>query len=50
MKAISLRHRVQSRPGVHLASYPMLNGVLSVRVKWSGCDHSPPHSAEVKNA
>jgi hypothetical protein len=45
-----LHHRVQNGSGAHLAPYPI--GVLSLGVKWPGreVDHSPPSSAEVKNA
>jgi hypothetical protein len=48
----SLHHRVQNGSGAHPASYPMGTGDLSLGVKWPVCeaDHSPPSSAEVKNA
>jgi hypothetical protein len=48
----SLHHRVQNGSGTHLASYPMVPGALSLGVKRPGreADHSPPSSAEVKNA
>jgi hypothetical protein len=39
----SLHHRVQTGSGAHPASYPMGTGVFSP-------DHSPPYSAEIKNA
>jgi hypothetical protein len=40
------------RSGAHPASYPIGTGALSLRVKRPGreADHSPPSSAEVKNA
>jgi hypothetical protein len=46
-------HHVQTGSGAHSA--PSLMGVLGVlfpEVKWAGCkvDHSPPSSAEIKNA
>jgi hypothetical protein len=48
----SLHHRVQNGSGVHPASYPTVPGNLSLGVKRPGreADHSPPSSAEVKNA
>jgi hypothetical protein len=48
----SLHHRVQNGSGAHPASYPMVPGALSLGVKRPGreADHSPPFSAEVKNA
>jgi hypothetical protein len=48
----SLCHRVQNGSGAHPASYPMGIGTLSLEVKRWGRepDHSPPSSAEVKNA
>jgi hypothetical protein len=50
----SLHHRVQNGSGAHPASYPMVKVLrtLSLRVKRLGCEagHSPPSSAEVKNA
>jgi hypothetical protein len=47
-----LHHRVQNGSGAHPASYPMGTRGSSPRVKRPGCeaDHSPPSSAEVKNA
>jgi hypothetical protein len=46
----SLYHRVQNGCGAHPASYPMVPGALSLRVKRPGreADHSPPSSAEVE--
>jgi hypothetical protein len=43
----SLHHRVQTGSGAQPYSYTM-----GTRVKWPGreADHSPPSSAEVKNA
>jgi hypothetical protein len=48
----SLYHRIQNGSGAHPASYTMVTGVLSPGVKWPWreADHSPPSSAEVKNA
>jgi len=48
----SPRHRVQTRSGVHPASYPMSTGGLSPGVKRPGreADDSPPLCAEVMNA
>jgi hypothetical protein len=48
----SLNHHVQNGSGAHSASYPVGTGALSLRVKRPGreADHSPPSSAEVKNA
>jgi hypothetical protein len=48
----SLHHRVQNGSGAHPASYPMDTGAFSLAVKRPGreADHSPPSSAEVKNA
>jgi hypothetical protein len=49
----SLHHRVQDGSGAHPASYPMgARCGLSMGVKWPGreANHSPPSSAEVKNA
>jgi hypothetical protein len=48
----SLHHRVQNGSGDHPASYPMGTGALYLGVKQLGreADHSPPYSAEVKNA
>jgi hypothetical protein len=48
----SLHHGVQNGSGVHPVSYPMDTGGLSLGVKRPGreADHSPPSSAEVKNA
>jgi hypothetical protein len=47
-----LRHHVQTGYGAQPASYPMGTGVSFSGVKRPGCeaDHSPPSSAEVKNA
>jgi hypothetical protein len=47
-----LHHRVQTVSGVHPASYPWVPGTLPLGVKRPGreADHSPPSSAEVKNA
>jgi hypothetical protein len=50
---LSLHHRnIQTGSGTHPAPYPMGTRVLSLRVKRPGreADHSPPSSAEVKNA
>jgi hypothetical protein len=49
---LSLPHRVQTGSGAHSASYPMGTRVLYLGVKRSGrkADHSPPSTAEVKNA
>jgi hypothetical protein len=46
----SVHHRVQNGSGAHPASYVMVPGALSLRVKRPGreADHSPPPSAEVK--
>jgi hypothetical protein len=46
----SLHHLVQNSSGAHSASYPP--GALSLGIKRPGreADHSPPSSAEVKNA
>jgi hypothetical protein len=48
----SLHHRVQNGSGAHPASYPVVPGDLSLEVKRPGreANHSPPSSAEVKNA
>jgi hypothetical protein len=48
----SLHHRVQNGFGSHSASYPVVPGALSLEVKRPGreADHSPPSSAEAKNA
>jgi hypothetical protein len=48
----SLHHRVQNGSGAHPASYPMGTGGSFPGVKRPGrrADHSPPSSAEVKNA
>jgi hypothetical protein len=48
----SLHHRVQNGSGAHPASYPMDNRGSFPGVKRPGreADHSPPSSAEVKNA
>jgi hypothetical protein len=48
----SLHHRVQTGSGSHPASYPMGTGAVSLGIKRPGrkVDHSPPSSAEVKNA
>jgi hypothetical protein len=51
----SLHHRVQNGSGAHSVSYPIGTaggGALSLGVKRPGreADHSPPYSAEVKNA
>jgi len=47
-----LRHRVQTCSGAHPVSYPMGTGDLSPWVERPGreANHSPPHSAEIKNA
>lgn len=34
----SLLQNVQIGCGAHIASYPMSTGVLSLRMKWLGCD------------
>jgi len=51
-KSIFLRHRVQSGPEAYLAFDAMGTGYSFPRVKRPGreADHSPPPSAEVKNA
>jgi hypothetical protein len=48
----SLHHRVQNGSGAHPASYPMGTGGSFTGDKVPGreADHSPPSSAEVKNA
>jgi hypothetical protein len=48
----SLHHRVQNGSGAHLASYPMdtRGSSLVVKRSWREGGHSPPSSAEVKNA
>jgi hypothetical protein len=48
----SLHHRVQNGSGAHPDSYPMGIGSPSLEVKRPEreADHSPPSSAEVKNA
>jgi hypothetical protein len=48
----SLHHRIQTGSGVHPASYPMSTRGFSLGVKRPKreADHSPPSSAEVKNA
>jgi hypothetical protein len=48
----SLHHRVQKSSEAHPASYPMVKGVLFLGLKRPvrEADHSPPSSAEVKNA
>jgi hypothetical protein len=48
----SLHHRVQTGSGTHPASYPMGNrgSFPGVERPWREADHSPPPSAEVKNA
>jgi hypothetical protein len=48
----SLHNRVQNVSGAHPASYPMGTGGSFLGVKRPGreADHSPPYSAEVKNA
>jgi hypothetical protein len=49
---ISPHRRVQSGSGAHITSYPMDNmgSVLAVKRQGREADHSPPSSAEVKNA
>jgi hypothetical protein len=49
---LSLHHRFQNGSGAHPASYPMSTRGSSLGVKRLGRehDHSPPSSAEVKNA
>jgi hypothetical protein len=51
-QGIFLRHRVQIGSEAHPAPYSMHTGVFSTGVKWlrRKADHSPPPSAEVKNA
>jgi hypothetical protein len=46
----TLHHRVQNGSGAHPASYPMVTGALSLRIKRPGreADHSPLSNAEVK--
>jgi hypothetical protein len=48
----SLHHRVQTSSGAHPASYPMCTRGSFLGVKRPGreADHSPPSSADVKNA
>jgi hypothetical protein len=48
----SLHHCLQTDSGAHPASYPMGTRGFFLGVKRSGreADHSPPSSAEVKNA
>jgi hypothetical protein len=48
----SLQYRVQTGSGAHPASYRVGTRALSLRVKRPGREagHSPPSSAEVKNA
>jgi hypothetical protein len=48
----SLHQCVQIGTGAHPASYPMGIRVFSLVVKWPEreADHSPPSSAEVRNA
>jgi hypothetical protein len=48
----TLHQRVQKSSGAHPASYSMGTGVPSLGAKRPGreADHSPPSSAEVKNA
>jgi hypothetical protein len=50
--SFSPHYRVQNGSVAHPASYTMVPGALSLVVKRSGreADHSPPSSAEVKNA
>jgi hypothetical protein len=45
-------HHVMTDPGIHPASYPMVAGAFSLWIKRPGHEagHSPPSSAEVKNA
>jgi hypothetical protein len=52
VSAVGKYHRGQNGSGVHPASYPMGTGALSLGVKRPGreAEHSPPSSAEVKNA
>jgi len=42
----------ETHSGAHPSSYPMGTGAFSLRIKRPGreVDHSPPPSAEVKNA
>jgi hypothetical protein len=48
----SLHHRVQKGSGAHSASYPVgiTNSFPGVKRPGREADHSPPSSAEVKNA
>jgi hypothetical protein len=48
----SLHHRIQTVPEAHPASYPSGTEALTPGVKGPYCeaDHSPPFSADVKNA
>jgi hypothetical protein len=48
----SPHHRVQIGSGAHLAFYLGVKGAVSVGIKLPGreADHSPPSSAEVRNA
>jgi hypothetical protein len=47
-----LRHRLCTPSGAHPVSYPMGTRIFSQEVKAAGreTDHSPPSSAEIKNA
>jgi len=49
---IFFRHRVQTYPGAHSASFPVGSGALTLGVKRRGheADHSIPSTAEVKYA
>jgi hypothetical protein len=50
--SFSLHHRIQNGSGAHPASYPVGTRDSFPAVKQPGreADHSPPSSAEVKNA
>jgi hypothetical protein len=52
MGYFSLRHRFQTGTGAHSASYPVGTDAVIQGVKWPRrkAGHSPPSSAEVKNA
>jgi hypothetical protein len=47
-----VHHRIRTGSGAHPASYPMDTRGSFPELKWPGRegDHSPPSSAEVKNA
>jgi hypothetical protein len=51
-KGTLFRHRFQTCPGAHLASYPVGTGgsVIEYKAPGAEADHSLPASAEIKNA